>query len=80
MYTDVSVWTDIDLTTISSKLDIRKLKKIIHERLPTNLRSIKMASTRKKQIVTASVLDELFSRCPNIKAISLELCDLTQVS
>ena len=82
LYTDESVWNEVDLTTIASKLDVRKLKKIIHERLPRNLMGIKLASThvQKKQIITGVALDELFDRCPNIQAITLKECDLTQVN
>lgn len=78
LYTDESVWNDVDLTTIASRLDVRKLKKIIHERLPGSLIGIRLAST-KKQFVTGVALDELFDRCPNIRAITLKGCDLTQV-
>lgn len=78
LYTDESVWSDVDLTTIASRLDVRKLKKIIHERLPGSLIGIRLAST-KKQFVTGVALDELFDRCPNIRAITLKGCDLTQL-
>lgn len=83
LYTDEYIWSNVDLTSrsVGSKLDVRKLKKIVHDRIPPTLRRVKLSSNHPKKppVVTASVLNDLFSKCPTIKNITLENCDLTTV-
>ena len=79
---DKSVWKHVDLTTLPHP-NIRKVKKIIKERFPHDLLSIKMnsnaSSTVQKKsspVITPDVLNELFAKCPNVKQLSLSECDL----
>lgn len=79
---DKAAWKHVNLTTLPQPT-VRKLKKIIKEKLPTDLHSIKMASNatntvQKKSppVVTLDVLDELFVKCPNIRRLSVSNCDL----
>ena len=60
---------------------MRKLKKIVHDRVPPTLRRVKLSSNHPKKppVVTASVLNDLFNKCSAIKDITLENCDLTTV-
>lgn len=74
------MWSTVDLTTVAHCLDVRKLKKVITDLLPTNMAGIRLSSPRKRSIITVSVLDELFAKCPHIKAITIENSDITVLS
>ena len=88
LHGDESIWSDVDLLTLRSlgrRLDTRKLKKIIHTYLPSSLWRIKLSSnsqsiSSKNALVTEALLNDLFTRCPTIEALTLQGCDLTNVS
>lgn len=87
LHLDDSVRSDIELTreSLGTKLDSRKLRKIINQYLPRSLWRIKLASnahshSSKNPTVTASIINELFTKCPKIRSITLQNCDLTSVS
>ncbi len=87
LYSDESIWRNVDLTSesVGCKLDPRKLKNIIRVHLPESMRCVKLSSnafssSSKQPAVTEPVLDLLFERCPNITSIALHKCDLTIVS
>lgn len=67
--------------SVGSKLNVHKLKKIVHDRIPATLQKVKLSSNHPKKppVVTAAVLNELFNKCSGIKNITLETCDLTSV-
>lgn len=82
-----SIKSDIELTkeSIGTKLDCRKLRKIITSYLPSTVWRVKLTSnanthSSKNPIVNASVINDLFTKCPKIKSIILENCDLSSVS
>ena len=82
---DKSVWKHVDLTTLPHS-NIRKVKKIIKEKLPPDLLSIKMASNasstiqkKSSPVITTDVLNELTAKCPEIKQLSLIECDLRDI-
>lgn len=84
LHRDDFIWSDVDLTLESlrtPRLDVRKLKKIVHTYLPPSLRSIKLSSNRqsKNPIVTEALLNDLFTQCPNITTIALYCCVLNDV-
>ena len=75
----------VDLTedSLRTKLDVRKVKKIVNTYLPQSLWRIKLSSNAESKspaIVTESLLNELFTKCPSITSIVLHKCDLTIVS
>ena len=86
LYSDESIWEEVDLSRESTgvRLDARKLKQIVRTHLSESVLSVKLSSnafsSSKPPIVTEPVLDLLFERCPNIQRISLHKCDLTTVS
>ena len=86
LYLDESIWISVDLTrdSVGSKIDSRILKNIIRTHLPTSLREIKLSSNApshasKNPVITVSLLDLLFAKCPRIERLTLEKCDLTTV-
>ena len=66
---------------MGSKLNVHKLKKIVHDRIPPTLQKVKLSSNhpRKPPVITAAVLNDLFNKCSGVKNITLETCDLTTV-
>ena len=87
LHGDESIWSDVDLTlrSLGRRLDTRKLKKIIHTYLPSSLWRINLSSnsqsiSSKNAIVTEALLNDLFTRCPTIETLTLQRCDLTNVS
>ena len=87
LHLDESVWSDVELTkeSIGTKLESRQLKKIINNYLPRTLWRIKLASnahshSARNPTVTASIVNDLFTKCPNVKSVILENCDVSLVS
>lgn len=84
LHGDEFIWSDVDLSEVSvrAKLDVRKLKKIISTYLPQSLWRVKLSSNAgsKPAVVTESLLNELFTKCPSITTIVLHKCDLTILS
>ena len=85
LFRDKAVWREIDLDTLPCT-NVRKMKKIIKEKLPSDLYSIKITSNASNSVqkktppvVTPDVLNELFIKCPGIRRISLTNCDLREV-
>ena len=83
LYTDEYIWNDADLRSrsVGSKLNVHKLKKIVHDRIPSTLQKVKLSSNhpRKPPVVTAAVLNDLLNKCSGVKNITVETCDLTTV-
>ena len=86
LHLDEFIWTDVDLSTIP-RLDVRKLKQLIREKLHHALWRITLRSnavecqrhSSMRPIVTSSAVDELFQKCCTIRNIKLENVDLSQV-
>lgn len=85
LYKDKSVWKSIDLSTLP-KNNVRKMKKLIKDRLPPDLHTIKLTSNasstvQKKSppVITVDVLNELLTKCPNIKSLTLMNCDFRDI-
>lgn len=73
-------WQNVDLSTLAKRLDVRRLKSIIHHKLPISMSQIRIVSEGKsKHVVNEKAMDDLFIKCPNIKTLILEFCDLTEV-
>ena len=84
LHGDEFIWSDVDLSEVSvrAKLDVRKLKKIVSTYLPQSLWRVKLSSntgSKNPPIVTESLLNELFTKCPSVTTIVLHKCDLTIV-
>lgn len=73
---------DVNMTTLPS-MDVRKIKKVIEQYLSPKLYSVHIQSNyqlkAKKPKIDVNILDTLVSRCPDIKAIQLLNCDLSEV-
>ncbi|XP_064405836.1 F-box/LRR-repeat protein 12-like isoform X2 [Halichondria panicea] len=87
LYSDEFIWNSVDLTreSVGFKLDPRRLKNIIRLNLPKSVSRVKLSSnafslSSKQPVVTESVFDLLFERCPNITSIAVHQCDMTVLS
>ena len=76
------LWIHVDMTTLPF-MDIRKMKKFIQQKLSPDLHSVIIKSDyphhgkSKSPKVDGSTLDTLLDKCPKIKNIELQNCDLT---
>ena len=91
LFSDESLWRDVDLGFMAEcGGDVRKLKTFVRRWLGPATETVRMASNalsghgkgkagRPLPLVTASLLDEVVERCPQLTAVELRYCDLTQV-
>ena len=85
LHRDGSIWKNVDLPESVFggyyHLNSHVLKKVISNLLCLSTRKVTLSSRwRNKLIVTTAVLDELFTKCPQLKEIILHGCDLSLVS
>ena len=83
LHSDGSIWRNVPESVFGGyyHLNSHVLKKVISNLLCLSTRKVTLSSRwRNKFIVTTAVLDELFTKCPQLKETILHGCDLSLVS
>ena len=86
LHSDEYIWTDVDLSTVP-KLNVQRIKRLIREKLHPALWRVTLQSNAHqcqrnstlRPVITSAALDDLFTKCPKIRTIKLDCCDLSQV-